>query len=63
MREMIQQTTSSSTELAASSEQMSKMARGMLESMDRFTLDDRNRMGGENRLGGGASKYALAGRS
>ncbi len=64
MREMIQQTTSSSTELAASSEQMSKMARGMLESMDRFTLEDRNRMGGDqNRLGGGASKYALAGRS
>jgi methyl-accepting chemotaxis protein len=65
MREMIQQSTSGSTELAASSEQMSKMARTMLESMDRFTLDDRNRMVGseQSRLGGAASKYALAGRS
>jgi methyl-accepting chemotaxis protein len=63
MREMIQQSTSGSTELAASSEQMSKMARGMLESMDRFVLEDRNRGADTQRLGGGASKYALAGRS
>jgi methyl-accepting chemotaxis protein len=63
MREMIQQSTSGSTELAASSEQMSKMARGMLESMDRFVLEDRNRGADTQRLAGGASKYALAGRS
>jgi hypothetical protein len=39
MRELVQQTTSSSTELAASSEQMSKMSRSLLEVMDRFRLD------------------------
>src|SRR5208282_5981445 len=38
MRELVQASTSSSTELAASSDQMSKMSRGLLESMDRFTL-------------------------
>jgi len=60
---MTQQSTSGSTELAASSEQMSKMARNMLESMDRFTLDDRNRGNDTQRLTAGASKYAIAGRS
>ena len=40
MREMVQQSTSSSTELAASAEQMSKMARSLLESMDRFVLEE-----------------------
>jgi methyl-accepting chemotaxis protein len=40
MRELVQQSTSGSTELAASAEQMSKMSRGLLEFMDRFTLDD-----------------------
>src|SRR2546428_335450 len=38
MRELTQQSTSGSTELAASAEQMSKMSRGLLESMDRFAL-------------------------
>jgi methyl-accepting chemotaxis protein len=38
MRELVQASTSSSTELAASSEQMSKMSRGLLDSMDRFAL-------------------------
>jgi len=38
MRELLQSSTSGSTELAASSDQMSKMSRGLLESMDRFTL-------------------------
>jgi methyl-accepting chemotaxis protein len=65
MRELIQQQTSGSTELAASAEQMSKMARSMLETMDRFALDERGRLGGddqqEKRLGGSA-KYALAAR-
>jgi methyl-accepting chemotaxis protein len=40
MRELVQQSTSSSTELAASAEQMSKMSRGLLDFMDRFTLED-----------------------
>jgi methyl-accepting chemotaxis protein len=38
MRELVQSSTSGSTELAASSDQMSKMSRGLLESMDRFAL-------------------------
>ena len=40
MRELTQQSTSGSTELAASAEQMSKMSRGLLDSMDRFRLDE-----------------------
>ncbi|HKW18187.1 MAG TPA: methyl-accepting chemotaxis protein [Terriglobales bacterium] len=40
MRELVQQTTSGSTELAASAEQMSKMSRGLLESMDRFGIEN-----------------------
>jgi methyl-accepting chemotaxis protein len=39
MRELVQQTTSGSTELAASAEQMSKMSRDLLDSMDRFSLE------------------------
>ncbi|HEX8816226.1 MAG TPA: methyl-accepting chemotaxis protein [Terriglobales bacterium] len=39
MRELVQHTTSGSTELAASAEQMSKMSRDLLGSMDRFALD------------------------
>jgi methyl-accepting chemotaxis protein len=42
MRELVQQTTSGSTELAASAEQMSKMSRDLLESMDRFLLEQGN---------------------
>ncbi len=40
MRELVQRSTSGSTELAASAEQMSKMSRSLLESMDRFAIDD-----------------------
>jgi len=40
MRELVQQSTSGSTELAASAEQMSKMSRGLLDFMDRFTLEE-----------------------
>jgi methyl-accepting chemotaxis protein len=40
MRELVQQSTSSSTELAATAEQMSKLSRAMLDSMDRFALDE-----------------------
>jgi methyl-accepting chemotaxis protein len=70
MREMVQQSTSGSTELAASAEQMSKMARSLLESMDRFVIDlnatarglnARRDDGDSSKLSG--SKYALAGRS
>jgi methyl-accepting chemotaxis protein len=57
MREMVQQSTSGSTELAASAEQMSKMARSLLESMDRFALDERKFDDGR-KLGG--SKFVLA---
>jgi hypothetical protein len=57
MREMVQQSTSSSTELAASAEQMSKMARSLLESMDRFVLEEHHEE--PRRLGG--SKFAIAG--
>jgi methyl-accepting chemotaxis protein len=44
MRELVQQTTSGSTELAASAEQMSKMSRDLLDSMNRFALDERNNL-------------------
>jgi methyl-accepting chemotaxis protein len=57
MREMVQQSTSSSTELAASAEQMSKMARSLLESMDRFVLEEHQEE--PRRLSG--TKFALAG--
>jgi methyl-accepting chemotaxis protein len=40
MRELVQQSTSSSTELAAAAEQMSKLSRALLDSMDRFVLED-----------------------
>ncbi|HUJ94783.1 MAG TPA: methyl-accepting chemotaxis protein [Terriglobales bacterium] len=43
MRELVQQTTSGATELAASAEQMSKMSGDLLESMDRFALEERGR--------------------
>ncbi len=38
MRQLVGASTSGSTELAASADQMSKMSRGLLESMDRFSL-------------------------
>jgi len=43
MRGLVQQTTSSSTELAASAEQMSKMSGDLLDSMDRFALEQTER--------------------
>jgi methyl-accepting chemotaxis protein len=45
MRELVQSSTSGSTELAASSDQMSKMSRGLLESMDRFSLQSQDGRG------------------
>jgi methyl-accepting chemotaxis protein len=41
MRELVQQSTSSSTQLAAAAEQMSKLSRTLLESMDRFALEEK----------------------
>jgi len=46
MRELVQQTTSGSTELAASAEQMSKMSRDLMDSMDRFALEQLERIMG-----------------
>ena len=43
MRELVQASTSGSTELAASSDEMSKMSRGLLDSMDRFALRSNDR--------------------
>ncbi|MGB0034616.1 MAG: methyl-accepting chemotaxis protein [Candidatus Acidiferrales bacterium] len=40
MRELVQQSTSSSTELAAAAEQMSKLSRALLETMDRFVIEE-----------------------
>jgi len=56
---MVQQSSSSSTELAASAEQMSKMARSLLELMDRFVLEEHV----EETSKPAATKYALAGSS
>lgn len=39
MRELVQQSASSSTELSAAAEQMLKLSRNLLNSMDRFVLD------------------------
>jgi methyl-accepting chemotaxis protein len=40
MRELVQQSSSSSTELAATAEQMSKLSRTLLDSMDRFAIEE-----------------------
>src|SRR5437879_5828146 len=58
MRELVQQSTSGSTELAASAEQMSKMSRGLLDFMDRFTLEEASRQGDEKSQ---AARRAAAG--
>jgi methyl-accepting chemotaxis protein len=61
MRELVQQSTSGSTELAASSEQMSKMSRGLLESLDRFSLEQNSRGTSEFSSSGRGAKRAAAG--
>ena len=65
MRELVQSNTSGSTELAASSDQMSKMSRGLLDSMDRFALrsDDRPDDRSNDRSNDGTSEYGKAARS
>ncbi len=57
MRELVQQTTSGSTELAASAEQMSRMSRDLLDSMDRFALEQIERVLGTK----GLARQAAAG--
>ncbi len=60
MRELVQQSTSGSTELAASAEQMSKMSRGLLDFMDRFTLDEAAKAAEEHSHGGRRAAAARA---
>jgi methyl-accepting chemotaxis protein len=60
MRELVQQTTSGSTELAASAEQMSKMSRGLLDSMNRFGIEGDSTILGEDRTRK-TGRYATAG--
>jgi methyl-accepting chemotaxis protein len=62
MRELVQSSTSGSTELAASAEQMSKMSRELLDSMDRFAFrnSDLSR-GHDNRPGKLGVRQAAAG--
>ena len=67
MRELVQRSTSGSTELAASADQMSKMARTLLESMDRFILEtlaahrlESEQARGSNGSTGNNGRYAVA---
>jgi len=39
MRELVQQSASSSTQLSAAAEQMLKLSRNLLDTMDRFVID------------------------
>jgi methyl-accepting chemotaxis protein len=62
MRELVQHTTSGSTELAASAEQMSRMSRTLLESMDRFRLEQGEPSRRENKSAAkGNVRAAMAG--
>jgi methyl-accepting chemotaxis protein len=62
MRELVQQTTSGSTELAASAEQMSKMSRGLLDSMNRFGIEAESPLLTEERTRKGARQAAAGSR-
>src|SRR6266446_5789855 len=62
MRELVQQSTSGSTELAASAEQMSKMSRGLLDSMNRFGIEQDAAFAGEER-GRKALRHAAGSRA
>ena len=55
MRELVQQTTSGSTELAASAEQMSKMSRDLLDSMNRFAIEQLAGAANDGRMARAAS--------
>lgn len=61
MRELTHNSTSSSTELVAAAEQMSKMARSLLESMDQFQYGNSSNMSNNSpKLPG--TKFAISGR-
>ncbi|HXJ04104.1 MAG TPA: methyl-accepting chemotaxis protein [Candidatus Acidoferrum sp.] len=53
MRELVQQSASSSTELSAAAEQMLKLSRNLLDSMDRFVLDRSTQTRGRHPESGG----------
>ncbi len=63
MRGLVQQTTSGSTQLAASAEQMSKMSGDLLDSMDRFALEQNERPKATDVAGVKQSRRAAAGRA
>jgi methyl-accepting chemotaxis protein len=63
MRELVQQSTSGSTELAASAEQMQKMSRGLLDFMDRFTLDEAARLAADEDRKHNSRRAAAAARA
>ena len=58
MRELVQQSASSSTELSAAAEQMLKLSRNLLDSMDRFVLDRSAQLGGQGETAGPRRKPA-----
>ena len=51
MRELVQQSASSSTELSAAAEQMLKLSRNLLDSMDRFVIDRSGQLRPQRREG------------
>jgi methyl-accepting chemotaxis protein len=59
MRELVQQSASSSTELSAAAEQMLKLSRHLLDTMDRFVID-RAGQSRHRREGNGTSRRHLA---
>src|SRR5882724_4577235 len=58
MRELVQNSTSGSTELAASAEQMSKMAKALMDAMDRFALESARERARDSAPWDGESKVA-----
>src|SRR6266436_5868323 len=63
MRELVQQSASSSTELSAAAEQMLKLSRNLLDSMDRFVLDRANQRRARRRESYGGKRRAESARS
>jgi methyl-accepting chemotaxis protein len=63
MRELVQQSASSSTELSAAAEQMLKLSRNLLDSMDRFVLDRSSQNRGRQSEQGSAPRRGHQGSS
>ena len=63
MRELVQQSASSSTELSAAAEQMLKLSRNLLDSMDRFVLDRAAQLGARRESGPSAGTPRRKGES